>query len=225
MPRLFLANDPLDSIIYEEGQEVSEMYFMLNGLVGIAFNSYSSSVQDGQLQVGQRQQRSQLICDYYVLSNQKALFSYVALQDTRGFCLQADFLNESILPNYRDYSAQIIENSKKYYMTRIYNPMMKVKREYIEELNAKSLGSTIIIKNDLKAMEVPSLENLRQHYMNRRFRKDEMFQSDLLTDDSMFDMITGGITQGSENLIDMLRTTNTQLKSIVNQVEKNNIDF
>ena len=40
-------------------------------------------------------------------------------------------------------------------------------------------------------MQVPSLEALRQHYMNRRFRKEEPLSD--LEDDDMFGMINHGI--------------------------------
>ena len=41
MPRKFDAQDPVDRIVYEEDQEVAEMYFINEGKVGIAINSYS----------------------------------------------------------------------------------------------------------------------------------------------------------------------------------------
>ena len=36
MPRLFIADHPSDKVIYEEDQEVSEMYFINQGFIGIA---------------------------------------------------------------------------------------------------------------------------------------------------------------------------------------------
>ena len=41
MPRRFDSNDQFDKIIYEENQEVSEMYIITEGKLGIAINSFS----------------------------------------------------------------------------------------------------------------------------------------------------------------------------------------
>lgn len=41
MPRKFDSEDPIDKIIYEEDQEVAEMYFVNEGKIGIAINSFS----------------------------------------------------------------------------------------------------------------------------------------------------------------------------------------
>jgi len=38
MPRRFKTHS--DRVIYEEDQEIAEMYFILTGFIGIAFNSY-----------------------------------------------------------------------------------------------------------------------------------------------------------------------------------------
>ena len=42
MPRKFDHNDSADSIIFEEDQEVSEIYFFQEGSYSIAINSYSA---------------------------------------------------------------------------------------------------------------------------------------------------------------------------------------
>jgi len=36
-PRRFLADDAEDSLLYEEEQEVSEMFFITEGFIGIGF--------------------------------------------------------------------------------------------------------------------------------------------------------------------------------------------
>ena len=41
MPRHFDCSDPDDRIIYDEGDEVSELYYMMNCQVGVAINSFS----------------------------------------------------------------------------------------------------------------------------------------------------------------------------------------
>ena len=41
IPRRFDSSDPLDKIIYEENQEVGEMYFVQEGKIGIGINAFS----------------------------------------------------------------------------------------------------------------------------------------------------------------------------------------
>ena len=43
IPRLFISDQSNDRVIYEEDQEVSEMYFITEGCIGIAINHYGST--------------------------------------------------------------------------------------------------------------------------------------------------------------------------------------
>ena len=52
MPRKFDSLDNVDRIIYEEDQEVAEMYFINEGKVGIAINSYSTKIHKSFFKVG-----------------------------------------------------------------------------------------------------------------------------------------------------------------------------
>lgn len=40
IPRFFDSSNPLDKTIYEEDQEVPEMYFVQSGMVGFAVNAF-----------------------------------------------------------------------------------------------------------------------------------------------------------------------------------------
>ncbi len=46
LPRRFDPTDPMDKIIYEEDQEVGEMYFVQQGKVGIAINAFSQRINN-----------------------------------------------------------------------------------------------------------------------------------------------------------------------------------
>lgn len=50
MPREFNPNNDEDKLIYDEEEEVKEMYFILEGIIGIGFNS----AQEGFLGEGYR---------------------------------------------------------------------------------------------------------------------------------------------------------------------------
>ena len=44
MPRRFDSNDQNDKIIYEENQEVAELYFVVQGFIGYAVNQLSDKI-------------------------------------------------------------------------------------------------------------------------------------------------------------------------------------
>jgi uncharacterized protein YtpQ (UPF0354 family) len=59
MPRKF---DPLsdeDKIIYDEEEEAKEMYFMLDGLIGVAFSLISNGMLNKQYHIAKKMQCSQ----------------------------------------------------------------------------------------------------------------------------------------------------------------------
>ena len=82
MPRQFLPSDD-DKIIYDEEQEVYEMYFIVEGIIGIAFSLIANGFAQTQFSIGQRlvsvnnktnfcplKQQNHLICDHYVLNDE-----------------------------------------------------------------------------------------------------------------------------------------------------------
>jgi hypothetical protein len=42
LPRIFKSDDPVDRIICEEDQEVSEMYFVIKGFIGFGFTHWGA---------------------------------------------------------------------------------------------------------------------------------------------------------------------------------------
>lgn len=80
MPRRFEPPDS-DAVIYDEEDEVSEMYFLLEGVIEIAFSLISNGMRD-KFTFGRRQSGKQLLCDHYVVNKQKSQFIYMAVKDT-----------------------------------------------------------------------------------------------------------------------------------------------
>ena len=104
---MFEANDD-DKIIYDEEDEVSEMYFITEGIIGIGFSLMANGLTNEQYYISKRLQgnKNQLICDHYVVNLCKSQFIYMALkQDVKGFSLTKKFLHETVFPKY----PQIIE--------------------------------------------------------------------------------------------------------------------
>ena len=54
MPRRFDSNDPSDKIIYEENQEVAEMYFVMQGFIGYAVNQLSDKINQGFYKIAKK---------------------------------------------------------------------------------------------------------------------------------------------------------------------------
>ena len=53
MPRRFDANEN-DKIIYEENQEVAEMYFVMKGFIGYAVNQLSDKISQGFYKIAKK---------------------------------------------------------------------------------------------------------------------------------------------------------------------------
>ena len=56
MPRRFDSDDQNDKIIYEENQEVAEMYFVMKGFIGYAVNQLSDKIKENFYKIGKKQQ-------------------------------------------------------------------------------------------------------------------------------------------------------------------------
>ena len=56
MPRKFDHSCDEDKMIYDEEEEVKEMYFMTDGIIGIAFSLISNGMLNKQSHIGKRLQ-------------------------------------------------------------------------------------------------------------------------------------------------------------------------
>lgn len=68
MPRKFEASDGLDRIIYDENQEVAEMYFVNKGIIGYAINSAPDKLTKGVFKCARKQEGKQIIAEHYVIN-------------------------------------------------------------------------------------------------------------------------------------------------------------
>jgi hypothetical protein len=53
MPRKFEATD-VDKIIYDEEEDASEMYFIVEGIVGVGFNLISNGINNKSLVIAKK---------------------------------------------------------------------------------------------------------------------------------------------------------------------------
>jgi len=71
MPRTFSAAED-DRIIYDENQEVSELYFIHEGYVGIGFSLVNTGFSNRSFIMSKKQEGIQLICDNYVINKKNS---------------------------------------------------------------------------------------------------------------------------------------------------------
>lgn len=123
MPRRFDHNNQVDKIIYEEDQEVPEMYFVLSGQIGFCINALQMKHTGSFYKIGRRQKGRQLICDHYAVNKKKSKFIYVALEDCECFALSAKYIETVIFPKNLEIEAEIRSACHMYYKSAIYKPM------------------------------------------------------------------------------------------------------
>ena len=100
MPRKFIADDPIDKIIFEEDQEVSEMYLLKEGKIGWAMNAYSNKINKSFFKTLRTQKGQQIIGDYYAIHGKKSNFIYIAMEDAIGFGINRFHLQEKVLADF-----------------------------------------------------------------------------------------------------------------------------
>lgn len=105
-PRIFQPYDD-DKIIYDENQEVAELYFIQEGFIGIGFSLVSHGINNRQYTISKRQEGLQLICDHYVINKKNSQFVYIALGTSKGYALSWKFLHKSFFPKHRDFEFQV----------------------------------------------------------------------------------------------------------------------
>lgn len=107
MPRFFDASDALDKVLYEEDQEVPEMYFITKGLIGFAVNSFFQKMGGLFYKIGRKQEGRQLICDHYVVNKKKSKFIYMALEDVEALAISRKYMQNVIFAKYSEYEGDI----------------------------------------------------------------------------------------------------------------------
>ena len=127
MPRKFEASSDDDKVIYDEEEEVSEMYLILDGTIEIAFSLISNGMRD-KFTFGKKIAGKQIICDHYVINNQKSQWIYMTTKDVVSFAISAKFLHENILPKYPEITEKLKQESQSNYNRTIYKHLNEMRR-------------------------------------------------------------------------------------------------
>lgn len=131
MPRRFEATKE-DEIIYDEEDDVPEMYFIMEGHVGIGYGILPNSIKRDKYTIAKRLKNECLICDHYVVNNQKSQFVYIVQKEVKAFALTRKFLVKQIFVKYPDIGNLIKADSLSNYKSTIHNPIVSHSLNYLE---------------------------------------------------------------------------------------------
>jgi len=86
-----------------------------------------------------------IICDHYVLNNQRSQFLYSVIKPTKCFALTKKFIQKRIFPKYPEIASQMKADALFRYNKRK-QTLLRFKQQALNEMNKKSIYSTIEIK-------------------------------------------------------------------------------
>ena len=97
MPRTF-APEGDDRIIYDEEEEVTEMYFVTDGVISVCYSLVANGITNKLYSKGKTLNSSNIsqiiIGDHYVVSDCKSQFIYMAqVKQATTFALKKKFLH------------------------------------------------------------------------------------------------------------------------------------
>lgn len=146
MPRRFNPKE----IIYEEEDEVPEMYFIMEGNVGVGFRKQAPNHESEEINLYRYFNDKTFICDYYVCFGKRAEFSFQALKPTKTYALQRKFMLE-VFAKYPEYSSLIKQQSRERYLDSTKRELEKTRANVIADMNLKS--SYRVLKVEMKKQE------------------------------------------------------------------------
>ena len=144
-PRHFSEKED-ENVIYDEEEEVLEMYFILNGTVGIGFHTYQQPLDKMPFQITHQIGSNSFFGDYYLCNNTKAEFVHIAQTDVEAFALSKKFLMGKVFPKYPVIFRDIRNESRHRYQSTIKDEIMRHKNSHIEVVNKRSTYNNIHLK-------------------------------------------------------------------------------
>ena len=116
-------------MIFDEEDDVHEMYFVTEGVVGIGYYVYSQGLSNhtngaarglSGVKLGMFVHEGAFICDYYACCDRRAEFVHVAASPVvTGFSLSKKFLLKELFPKYTEQANTIRTQSLMRYRTNI----------------------------------------------------------------------------------------------------------
>lgn len=141
-PRHF-SSEPDENIIYDEEEEVDEMYFIMTGTVGVGYHMYQQPLEKSRYRVTTKIGCNSFFGDYYLCNNIKSEFVYAAVSDVEAFALNKNFMLGKIFPKYPEIYREIKDDSRYRYMTSVKDMIIKHKISHIDSVNKRTFYNNI----------------------------------------------------------------------------------
>ena len=96
-PRYYRPNLKEEYVIYDEGDEVLEIVFIIKGEVGVGFK-LQNSLATKRYELTSVLGSQSFFADYYVFGNLKSEFCYIATEEVTAFSISKRSVLEEIFP-------------------------------------------------------------------------------------------------------------------------------
>ena len=138
-------------MIYDEDEEVLEMYFIMQGQVRIGYVMYQQPLEMDRMFLAVELRDNCFFGDYYICNNTKAEFVHVAVSEVQAFALSKKFLMRKVFPKYPVIFREIKDDSKYRYSSNIKDPVMKHKYQHIEVVNKRNTYNNMVLAPKMTA--------------------------------------------------------------------------
>ncbi len=94
MPRYFDATDEEEQILYDEEDEVPEMYFVLEGKIGIGYTLAGRGRSKQSKKLAKYFKGEFFICEHYVVNNRRCEYLFLVVKSVKCFALSKTFFKK-----------------------------------------------------------------------------------------------------------------------------------
>jgi hypothetical protein len=143
-PRHF-SDSEHEKIIYDEEEEVAEMYFIVSGSVGVGYHQYQQPLDQQRYTLPHTIGQNSFFGDYYLCNNLTSEFVHACISEVEAFALSKSFMFSKIFPKYPEIYKEIKEDAKIRYTTSV-NQIIKHRNAHLEVINKRNLFNTITVK-------------------------------------------------------------------------------
>jgi len=124
LPREFdPENEKDDEIIYNEEDEVPEMYFCLEGIVSVGYFFGAGRKTKHDFKAVKKFVQMFIICDHYVVNNLRCEFVFKCEKAVKCFALTKKFLLKNIFKKYPEIANEIKANAHARYQKYLKRPI------------------------------------------------------------------------------------------------------
>ena len=148
-----------DEIIYNEEDEVPEMYFCLEGIVSVGYFFGSGRKTKHDFKAVKKFVQMFIICDHYVVNNLRCEFVFKCEKAVKCFALTKKFLLKNIFKKYPEIANEIKANAHARYQKYLKRPIREQFKKDITMKNKKSTYNQVHFEEKSDGGAGPSSHN------------------------------------------------------------------